>query len=41
LNHAQFYGAAAVNGNIASANFGKIVSAAAPRLLQLALKFSF
>ncbi|MGB8911348.1 MAG: TonB-dependent receptor, partial [Candidatus Sulfotelmatobacter sp.] len=41
FNHAQFYGAAAVNGNISSANFGEFVSAAAPRLMQLAAKFSF
>ncbi len=41
FNHAQFYGPAAVNGNISSANFGQIVSAAAPRLIQLAVKFSF
>jgi len=41
LNHAQFYGPAAVDGNITSANFGKIVSAAAPRLMQLAAKFNF
>jgi len=41
FNHAQFYGPAAVNGNIASAGFGQIVSAAAPRLLQLAAKVSF
>jgi hypothetical protein len=41
FNHAQFYGAAAVDGNISSQNFGRIVSAAAPRLVQLALKFSF
>jgi hypothetical protein len=40
-NHAQFYGPAAVNGNIESSNFGQIVSAAAPRLVQLAAKFSF
>lgn len=40
-NHAQFYGPAAVNGNIDSSNFGQIVSAAAPRLIQLAAKFSF
>ncbi len=40
-NHAQFYGAAAVNGNIGSSNFGQITSAAAPRLVQLAAKFSF
>jgi hypothetical protein len=41
FNHAQFYGSAAVNGNISSTNFGRVVSAAAPRLLQLAIKFIF
>jgi hypothetical protein len=41
FNHAQFYGPAAVNGNISSANFGQIVSAASPRLVQMAVKFSF
>ncbi len=41
FNHAQFYGPAAVNGNISSANFGQVVSAAPPRLVQLAAKFSF
>jgi len=40
-NHAQFYGAASVNGNISSAAFGKVVSADAPRLIQLAAKFYF
>ncbi|MGB9490406.1 MAG: carboxypeptidase regulatory-like domain-containing protein [Terriglobales bacterium] len=41
LNHSQFYGPAAVNGNISSANFGQIVNAASPRLVQLAGKFVF
>src|ERR1017187_1045115 len=41
FNHAQFYGAAAVNGNIASASFGRVVSAANPRLIQIAARFSF
>lgn len=41
FNHAQFYGPAVVNGNISSANFGQVVSAAAPRLVQLAAKFAF
>jgi hypothetical protein len=41
FNHAQFYGAAAVNGNISSAAFGQVVGAASPRLLQLAAKFYF
>jgi hypothetical protein len=40
-NHAQFYGAAAVGGNISSPSFGGVVSAADPRLLQAALKFYF
>jgi Carboxypeptidase regulatory-like domain len=42
FNHAQFYGPASVDGQIEDTNnFGKIVSAAAPRLVQLAAKFSF
>lgn len=41
FNHAQFYGPAAVNGNISSTSFGQVVSAAAPRLIQVAAKFSF
>jgi hypothetical protein len=41
INHAQFYGPAAVDGNISSAAFGQVVSAAPPRLLQLAAKFYF
>ncbi|GGH00998.1 TonB-dependent receptor [Silvibacterium dinghuense] len=41
FNHAQFYGPASVDGQIEDTNFGKIVSAQAPRLLQIAAKFSF
>ena len=42
FNHAQFYGPAAVNGQVNdTANFGHVVSAAAPRLIQLAAKFHF
>lgn len=41
FNHAQFYGPGAVDGNISNRTFGRIVSAAAPRLVQLALKFTF
>jgi len=41
LNHAQFFGPASVNGNISSASFGQIVSAQAPRELQLAARFRF
>ncbi|HTF66433.1 MAG TPA: TonB-dependent receptor, partial [Edaphobacter sp.] len=40
FNHAQFYGPASVDGQIEDPNFGQIVSAAAPRLVQLAAKFS-
>ncbi len=40
-NHAQFFGPGTVNGNISSPSFGSIVSADAPRLLQLAAKFYF
>lgn len=41
FNHAQFYGPASVNGRVNDPNFGNIVGAAAPRLLQLAVKFHF
>lgn len=41
FNHAQFFGPAAVNGNISSANFGQIQTAASPRLMQFAARFHF
>lgn len=41
FNHAQFFGPAAVNGNISSAGFGQIVNANSPRLVQVAAKFVF
>ena len=41
FNHAQFYGPASVDGEVNDANFGSVVSAAAPRLVQLAVKFHF
>jgi len=41
LNHAQFFGPAAVNGDIDSDAFGYVVKANAPRLTQVALKFTF
>jgi carboxypeptidase family protein len=41
FNHTQFFGPAAVNGDKDSALFGRVVKAAAPRLMQLALKFTF
>ncbi len=41
FNHAQFFGAAAVDGNISSSSFGQVVNAMPPRLVQLAVKFLF
>jgi hypothetical protein len=41
FNHAQFYGPASVDGRVNDANFGRVVSAAAPRLIQLAVKLHF
>jgi hypothetical protein len=41
LNHAQFDGPGSVNGTITSTAFGYVVSAAPPRLMQLALKYVF
>ncbi len=41
FNHAQFYGPAAVDGNVTSPSFGQIVSAAAPRQIQAAVRYIF
>jgi hypothetical protein len=41
FNHAQFYGPSSVDGQIEDPNFGQIVSAVAPRLMQVAARFSF
>jgi hypothetical protein len=41
FNHAQFFGPAAVDGGVDTNLFGQVVSAAPPRLMQAALKFSF
>ncbi|MDW5264682.1 MULTISPECIES: carboxypeptidase regulatory-like domain-containing protein [Acidobacteriaceae] len=41
FNHAQFYGPASVDGQREDPSFGQIESAATPRLIQLAAKFSF
>ena len=41
FNHAQFYGPSAVDGEINDPDFGRVVSAAAPRLVQVAAKFHF
>ena len=41
FNHAQFFGPVAVDGDFDSNLFGHVVKAAPPRLMQLALKFTF
>jgi hypothetical protein len=41
FNHAQFYGPAAVDGEVNDPHFGQVVSNAAPRLVQLAVKYAF
>jgi hypothetical protein len=41
FNHTQFFGPAAVNGSIDSPLFSQVVKAASPRLMQVALKFTF
>jgi carboxypeptidase family protein len=41
FNHAQFYGPASVDDEVNDPNFGSVVSAAAPRLMQAAIKFHF
>jgi len=41
FNHAQFFGPAAVDGDFDSKSFGQVIKAAAPRLVQLAAKFTF
>ncbi len=41
FNHSQFFGPASVNGDFSSPLFGKIVKAMSPRLMQLALKYTF
>ncbi|MGD1081776.1 MAG: carboxypeptidase regulatory-like domain-containing protein [Candidatus Sulfotelmatobacter sp.] len=42
FNHAQFYGPASVDGEVNNdPHFGQIVSAATPRLIQFATKFTF
>ncbi len=41
FNHGQFFGPAAVQGNISATNFGQIQTASAPRLMQVAGRFSF
>ena len=41
FNHTQFFGPQAVNGNFSSPLFGQVVKAAPPRLMQVAVKFTF
>jgi hypothetical protein len=41
FNHAQFYGPAAVDGEVNDPSFGQVESAADPRLIQVAMKFYF
>jgi hypothetical protein len=41
FNHTQFNGPTSVDGDIGSSTFGDVTSAAAPRILQGALKFTF
>lgn len=41
FNHSQFFGPAAVNGNISSSAFGQFQAAAPPRLMQVSARFSF
>jgi hypothetical protein len=41
FNHAQFFGANSVDGNINDSTFGQVVNAMSPRLMQVALKFRF
>jgi hypothetical protein len=41
FNHAQFFGPVAVDGDFNSKSFGQVINAAPPRLMQVALKFTF
>ena len=41
FNHVQFFGPAAVSGDVDNPLFGHVINAQPPRLIQLALKYSF
>ena len=41
FNHAQFFGPQSVDGNIDSSTFGRVITAAPPRLVQMGAKFLF
>jgi hypothetical protein len=40
-NHAQFFGANSVDGNINDSTFGQVIQAMSPRLIQAALRIRF
>ena len=41
FNTTQFFGPEAVDGNVGTPLFGQVVNAQPPRLIQLALKYTF
>jgi hypothetical protein len=41
FNHTQFFGPSSVNAVLGSSSFGQVVNAAAPRILQAAVKLAF
>ena len=41
FNHTQFFGPLSVDGTLGSTSFGQVVSAAPPRIVQAAVKFTF
>jgi hypothetical protein len=41
FNHTQFFGPAAVSGDVDNPLFGHVINAMSPRLVQLALKLNF
>ena len=41
FNHAQFFGSSSVDSNVSSSTFGTVVTAGAPRLMQVAIRLMF
>ena len=41
FNHAQFFGPNSVQGEILDSNFGYVIKAQPPRLVQIAMKYTF
>jgi hypothetical protein len=41
FNHAQFFGPLSVNATLGNSGFGQVVSAVPPRIVQVAVKFTF